>query len=263
MPSLRELQAAFRRALLQDEAREIATLIEQDGLAAEERIAIHRNNLFASLAAVLRDTFPAVCRLVDERFFAYAAHQFIARNPPARAVLAEYGGDFPAFLADLPPCRSFPFVADVARLEWLMARAARAAEAEPLSAAALAAIAPEDAPRLSLWLHPALGFLASPFPVDRLWRANRPEGDAAAVDIDAGGVRLEIGRSGGDVVMRPLDAGSFAFRAALAGGAALEAAAVEALAAAPGFDLARALGDLFGDGAVIAVELLSASEAVP
>jgi hypothetical protein len=263
MPSLAELQAAFRRALLQDDAAAIAALVAGDGLAAAERVGVHRNNLFASLTAVLRDTFPAVCRLVDERFFAYAAHEFIAAEPPSRAVLAEYGADFPAFLRDFPPCRGFSFLADVARLEWLMARAARAAEAEPLAAAALAAIAPEDTPRLALWLHPALGFLASPFPVDRLWRANRPGGDAAPVDVDAGGVRLEIARSGGDVVMRPLDPGSFALRAALAGGAALEAAAAQALAAMPGFDLARALGALFRDGAVIAVELLAASEAAP
>ncbi len=264
MPALRELQEDFRRALLEGAADAVAALIETGDLSAEERLDVHRNNLFASLTAALRDTFPAVCRLVDERFFAYAAHEFIRLRPPARAVLADYGADFPAFLADFPPCRELAWLADVARLEWLMAHAARAAEAEPLGAAALAGVAPEDTPRLGLWLHPALGYLASPFPVDRIWRANRPEGDAAAVDLDAGGVRLELGRRGGEVVMRPLGQASFAFRQALAQGAALEAAAARALIVEPAFDLARALGDLFRDGAVVAAEVLfPAMEAMP
>jgi hypothetical protein len=263
MPALRELQEDFRRALLEGGMGGMAALIEGEGPAAEERFGIHRNNLFASLTTVLRDTFPAVCRLVDERFFAYAAHEFIRRYPPSRAVLAHYGADFAAFLRDFPPCRDLAYLADVAALEWLMARAARAAEAEPLSAAALAGIAAEDTPRLSLALHPALGFLASPFPVARIWRANRAEGEGEAIDLEAGGVQLEIGCSGGAVVMRPLDPGPFAFRQALAHGAALEAAAVCALAVAPDVDLAGALGDLFRDGAVVAIALLPAKEATP
>lgn len=263
MSSLAEVQRAFRRAVLEEDAGAIAALVAEDGLAADERIAVYRNNVFVSLTAVLADTFPAVCRLVDERFFAYAAHEFIRARPPARAVLAEYGADFPAFIAGFPPCRDFPFLADVARLEWLMARAARAADAEPITAAGLAAIAPADTPRLALLLHPALGFLASPWPVDAIWRANRPGGDGGGADLAAGAVRLEIGRSGDDVVMRALDAGTFAFRHALAGGAVLEAAAVAALAADPGFDLAPALGDLFREGAVIAVALLATEEAEP
>ncbi|MGO8914366.1 MAG: putative DNA-binding domain-containing protein [Stellaceae bacterium] len=265
MPALREVQAAFRRALLEDEAGELPALIVEDGLAAAERLGVYRNNLFASLTAVLRDTFEAVCRLVDERFFAYAAHEFIRRAPPARAVLADYGAGFAGFLAEFPPCRDLAYLADVARLEWLMARASVAAEAEPLAGTALSGIAPEDAPRLLLWLHPAWGFLASPFPVDRIWRANRQDGaEGAAIELAEGGVRLEVSRAGGHVLMRPLDAASFAFRQALAQGCALEAAAASALAAAPDFDLGRGLGDLFRDGAVVAVELPSAAaEATP
>jgi hypothetical protein len=256
MSTLREVQRAFRRALLEDEAGALPALIVADGLAVRERLGVHRNNLFASLTAVLRDSFPAVCRLVDERFFAYAAHEFIRHAPPARAVLAEYGAGFAAFLADFPPCRDLAYLADVARLEWLMARAATAVEIEPLAAAALAGIAPDDAPHLVLWLHPAFGFLASPFPVERLWRANRRDGaPAAPIDLGEGGVRLEVSRRGAEVVMRPLDAASFAWRQALARGGTLEAAAARALHDAPGFDLANALGDLFRDGAVAAIEL--------
>lgn len=261
MSALRELQAAFGRTLLADDAAPLAALIAADGLTAETRLAVHRNNIFASLTEVLRDAFPAVCRLVDERFFAYAAHEFISRHPPERAVLAEFGARFADFLAAFAPCRDLVYLADVARLEWLMAEAATAADAAPVAATALAAIAAEDTPRLVLRLHPSLGFIASPWPIDRIWRANRrgAAGDEV-VDLAAGGVRLEIGRNGEDVMLRVLGAPGFAFRRALAGGARLEQAAELALAADGAFDLARGLSALFGDGAVIGVALAAADE---
>jgi hypothetical protein len=121
MLALRDLQAAFARALLADDAGPVTALIAGDGLAAEERLDIYRNNVFASLTEVLRDTFPAVCRLLDERFFAYAGHDFIRRRPPRRAVLAEYGAQFATFLAGFAPASGLVYLPDVARLEWLMA----------------------------------------------------------------------------------------------------------------------------------------------
>jgi Putative DNA-binding domain len=254
MPTLAEIQASFRRAPL-DEAQEGALA----GLVADgpARIAVHRNTLFASLTEVLRDTFPAVCRLVDERFFAYAAHEFIRRHPPGRAVLAEYGDAFADFLAQFPPCRELAYLADVARLEWLMRRAATAPDTAPLAAAALAGIAPEDTPRLRLELHPALGFLASPWPVDRIWRANRrgAEAPAASLDLRQGGILLEVSRQGGEVLMRPLDDALFAFRHALAQGLTLEQAASAALVADPAFDLSRTLAELFAEDTVAAISL--------
>jgi Putative DNA-binding domain len=254
MPALRDIQAAFARALLVDDAAPLAALIAADGMAAEERLDIYRNNVFASLTEALRDTFPAVCRLVDERFFAYAAHEFIRRHPPRRAVLSEYGAQFAEFLAGFPPAGELVYLPDVARLEWLLAAAANAADAVPAAAGVLAPIPAEDTPHLVLRLHPALRLIASPWPIDRIWRANRRgAGGDGRIDLAAGGVRLEVSRVGGDVMLRLLDPASFAFRDALAGGALLEQAAVLALTADADFDLARALSELFSDGAVVDV----------
>jgi hypothetical protein len=256
MLPLAELQASFRRALLEGDESALAGLVEGGAV----RIDIHRNNLFASLGAALADTFPAVCRLVDERFFAYAAHEFVRSAPPERAVLNDYGAGFADFLAAFPPCRALAYLADVARLEWLMARAATAADAAPLAAGALAGIAPEATPGLRLRLHPAWGYLASPWPVDRIWRANRGAGEGDAIDLAEGGVRLEVARRDNEVVMRALDEPAFAFRSALARGQTLEAAALAALVADPEFDLAAALASLFQDGAVAGVALAPQTE---
>ncbi len=254
MPTLAELQIAFRRALLEDDAAGLAAFVRPDGLAVAERLAVYRDNVRSSLAGLLEDAFPAVRRLVGEPFFAHAAQAFIALEPPAQPCLLEYGGGFPQFLAAFPPCREHVYLADVARLEWLMHRAAHAPDAAALAPEALEGVAAADTPRLVLGLHPSLGLIASRFPIDRIWRANRSaSGESAAVDLAAGGARLAVRRSGGDVVMRALPAAALAFRAALQAGQELAAATDAALAEDAGFDLAAALAGLFREGLVVAI----------
>ena len=252
----------FRCALLEQDDGTLAALVADDGMTAADRLAVHRNNLRISLTDALRATFPVVCRLVDERFFGYAAHEFLTASPPRRACLADYGVDFADFLAAFPPCRELTYLPDVARLEWLLHVAAHAADAAPLPPSSLAVVAAADTLRLIFRLAPSLGFLASPWPVDRIWRLNQPGVDSdEAIDLAASGVHLEVSRQSGDVVLRPVAAAGFAFRRAIAGGASLVSAATAALAADGEFDLGAAIAELFRDGAVVAFTL--APEAVP
>jgi hypothetical protein len=251
MLPLLETQATMRRALLKGDSSGLVPLIASQTASAEVQIAIYRTNVFASLTTVLRDTFPVVCRVVDERFFAYAAHEFIGQYPPQRPCLTEYGGGFADFLAEFPPCRHLPYLADVARFEWLLSVAANAVDAIPLAPSALASLPPEATPRLMLTLDPALGFLESPWPIDRIWETNQLGADTGEViDLDTGGVHLEVNRRRDDVIYRSLDVSVFTFRQALGKGATLEAATVRTFAVDAAFDLAAAVADLFRDGAV-------------
>jgi len=256
MPALSELQRDFCRALLEGEQASVAPLVLADGLAVEERLAVYRNNVLSSLTAVLKETFPVVCRLVDERFFGYAAHEFLRAHPPERPCLAEYGGRFPDFLAAFAPCRELIYLPDVARLEWLMHAAAYAADVPALLPQSLHGIAPQDTPRLVFGLHASLGLIASPWPIDCIWRANRP-GAASEEEIDlaVGAVWLEVRRSGDAVVLRALSAATFAFRQALRDDKTLDAATEAAVTEDRGFDLAANFADLFREGAVIAYTL--------
>ena len=251
MRTLRELQTAFREALLGADLDAVSGLIRSDGLPIAARLDIYRNNVFASLKQALRDTFPVVCRLVDERFFLYATDEFIRVTPPKEASLFAYGDRFPDFLAEFPPCRHLRYLPDVARLEWLINVAAHAENATPLLPSALSFVAEVAARRLVFRLDPSLGFLQSSWPVDEIWRANQPEAsEQTVIDLDAGASRLEIRRHGDAVYWRRLDPATFALRSMLAAGHQLEAATQAALAADPCFDFTAAFGDLFKGGTV-------------
>ncbi len=254
MLGLAELQAGFARALLRSDDTPIAGALAEDGLSLALRLDVYRNTVLASLTEALADAFPVVCRLVDERFFRYAAAAFIRAHPPEQACLSVYGEKLPDFLAAFPPCRELAYLPDVARLEWLMHRAAFAEDARPLSPSALSDVGEPE--RLVLALDPSLGLLSSAWPVDRIWRANRRGADGAEhIDLSSGGARLEVRRVADDVVLRSLDAGSFAFRATLCRRGTLGCATEMALAADSDFDLAMAVADLFRDGSVVAIEL--------
>jgi hypothetical protein len=245
MSALGDLQASFRDAILGGDAGAVARLIVPDGLSPEARLQIYRHHVLDTLTALLESTFPVVRRLVDARFFAYAADTYVRQHPPCGPCLAEYGVTFSTFLSDFPPCRAHAYLPDIARLEWAIHTARHADEARPLDAARLSSMPAEALPRLVFRLDPSVSFLASPWPIDRIWRANQDDarGDDA-VELDGGGAHLEIRTRHGEVVLRALTASRLAFRRALGEGATLEHAAQIALAMDQGFDLTLEIHDL-------------------
>lgn len=256
MPTLADLQAEIGRALLGGDAGIVAEWIASDGIGPEARLDIYRHHVVTTLTEVLEAAFPVVVRLVDRRFFAYAADAHIRAHPPADPRLTEYGATFPDFLATFEPCRHLAYLPDVARLEWAMQRAAHAPDAAPIDGDALASVPPADLPNARLALHPSVAYVASPWPVDRIWRANQEDAEDAPVDLAAGGAHVEIRRDeDGDVAMRALDPAAHALRAALAGGGTLAEAATAALAVDPALDLAGALADLVSSRILIGVSV--------
>lgn len=251
MLALRELQSAMRRALLGGDPGPLRSAIASDGIDPDARLDIYRHHVFTTLTAVLEGAYPVVCRLVDPRFFGYAADQYIRSHPPVGACLDEYGASFADFVATFPSCGNLGYLPDVARLEWAISRARLAGAAEPLDPMRLSAVSAARMPALTFSLDPSLSLLASEWPVDRIWRANQPDADKPAVDLDAGRVRLEIRRVDGEPVWRTLDPATFALRRALADGRTLADAATAAVAIDEGLDLAAALRELLEDRILI------------
>jgi len=250
MTSLHELQRDIRAALLGSDDTAAATLVAADGLAPEARLQIYRHHVFTTLTAALQAVFPVVCRLVDERFFGYAADQYIRVEPPSGPCLFEYGATFPEFLAAFPPCHELPYLGDVARLEWAMHRALHAPDAVPLGPDALRSVAPEAAGDLVFTLDASLSLLASGWPIDAIWRANQPGAaeEGTTVNLRADGVALEVRRHGDDVASRVIASAVHAFRRALTDGRPLAVATEDALLADPAFDLPGELDALFREG---------------
>ncbi len=240
--SLAELQAQFSRAMLE------TRLAAPPGLIRARRFSVHRNNLYASLADALRARYPVTLRLVGEDFFKTAASLFAGAHPPSTPVLIEYGEGFPAFLESFEPARGLPYLAAVARLEWLRHAAYHAADRPPLTASSLAAVPPERAGALRFEFHPSAGLISSPYPIVSIWETNAHDEDVRPIGPELPGEAALAVRPELQVNVVRLDPAAHAFAAALASGETLAQAAAKA-AVHDGFDLGSSLAKLIAAGA--------------
>jgi hypothetical protein len=239
---LRELQTRMARSLLEDfKAPPPAGLVAGDAGRAAARFMIHRGNVIESLANALGHSYPAVKATAGERNFRVLAAAYVRACPPLRPALMAYGGDFPAFIAGHEAAmRDFPFLADLARLEWAMNEVYFADDAPVLAPETLGAVPPERLPALRLALHPAARLVVSEFPIHTLWAA-ATAGGSVPDPVPEGAEAVLVARPSGPVEALKLDRGETVFLGAVAAGAPLEKALAEAEAAAPGFDLSAAL----------------------
>lgn len=242
----------FGAALLNSEQPVPAGLVGPDGQSAPKRFNVYRNNVIVSLVEALGESFPAICSLLGDDYFKALARAFVVAHPPQSPVLMWYGDRFPDFIEAFPPLEAYPYLADVARVEWAWLQAYHAEDATPLDPDALAALAPEEVGAAGFVPHPAAHVLSSRWPVWDLLRANRFDTGAAdgeaEIDLDQAQSVL-VTRPQLDVELVLLRPGADVFARELMEGANLAEAAAAAQGACEAFSLADSLSDCLSNGA--------------
>ncbi|MFG1298366.1 DNA-binding domain-containing protein [Xanthobacter sp. V3C-3] len=249
--SLREAQAAFAAALLNPDTPVPPGIGGPGGRADARRFAVYRNNVMVGLVDALAARFPVCAQLVGEEFFRAMARVHAAATKPRSPLLMAYGDDFPDFIAAFPPAAGLPYLADVARLEVAYGAAYHAAEAAPVTTAALGPLSPDRLSALRLSLHPSARLIRSAYPVASIWLAHQG-GDAVEGPAEWVGEDVLVVRPDADVLVHRLPEGGFAFLDELRGGRTVGEAAGAACRDGVGFDLGGALVGLFAMGAVVA-----------
>ena len=252
MLALPELQGQLAAAIRRGVADPGAGVALGDLLVKPGRLAIHRRHARNSLSDVLAAHFPAVRRLVGEGFFAFAAAQFVAAHPPRDPRVSRYGDEFPGHLAALSETASLPWLADVARIEVAMRRAALAPLARPLDHGSLGRVPPEAVAEGTIMFGRAVSMIHSSWPAADVWRAaladDAPEGlDLATLPPS----RLVVCRIADQPRAIDLGAGDFLFWSALWRGETIGRAAELTFETDSTFDLAAALVTIFASEAVV------------
>ncbi len=238
MSRLRELQERFSEGIFDPQAASVTALIRANGLTGARRLQVYRNNVFTGFTEALRAVYPVIERLTGEAFFEAIAHQYIRNTPNRVGNLHEFGDDFGGLLAAHPACAGFPYLADVARLEWAYHDAYHAADHAPLDLATLGRVDPEHYDTLVFALHPAVRLVSSRYPILRIWEVNQPDyPHEPVVDLDAGGARVLVYRRDWDIEFRALEAAEYEFLSALEKGQSLGDASRAAWQSNADFDL--------------------------
>ena len=157
MPDLAEFQRTFAKAII-GESQPTTSLRSQ-------ALAVYRNTSARGAIEALRASFPTVDALLGGEMFTEVALDFRREAPPTGPVLSDYGADLPAYLARQPWTSELPYLADVARLDWLWLESFLAANANMLPVT--------PGPGSRIMLHPAVRFAHLATPALTIWEAHR------------------------------------------------------------------------------------------
>ena len=129
-------------------------------------------NAGASAERALRAAFPTLAAMLGDEPFAALARAFWQAHPPQRGDLGLWGDGLAGFIEADASLADWPYLADSARLDWLLAQAERAADC-PLDAASLNLLAEADPSTLRLDFPDGTALLRSRHPVVTLWQAHQ------------------------------------------------------------------------------------------
>ena len=227
-------QQMLLRALLGDARPAVVGGWLRDGPRFARGLATYRANAGALAEQSLAAAFPTLQQLLGDESFAALARAFWQRSPPQAGDIGLWGEALSGFVADAESLASEPYLADVARLEWAVHLAERAADGDgtqpPVGLDLLAQAEPEV---LRLHLAPGLAIVSSIHPLASIWHAHRRTDDQRFASVRAAfaagiGEHALIERHGWQAQVSAVEAAPARFTAALLAGRTLSQALVGA-----------------------------------
>ncbi len=99
----------------------------------ENGLHLYRDSQRAQRRQVLKQAYPVLCQLVGMQCFHALADTYAEETPSLSGDLHLYGASFSDFVCQSPVCAGYPYLAEVARLEWQVHRIYYAADQELLT----------------------------------------------------------------------------------------------------------------------------------
>jgi hypothetical protein len=238
MNTLQRLQGDFQDYILADEATGAihAAVREQYGLKAHARLAIYHRAYRSRLKQALCEAYDKTWTFVGDDMFADLADSYIAAHPSRHPNLRWFGGEFASHAA--ARLEEYPFIAELASLEWALSLAFDAEDALPLGTAEMIAVAPEAWGALQFRLHPSVHLLDLRWNAVVLWQALGAGDEPPEAAESGAAMHWLIWRQGGQPHFRSLSALEADALNRIAGGATFgevcEAAGEESMLALAG-----------------------------
>ncbi|WP_440873689.1 HvfC/BufC family peptide modification chaperone [Thalassotalea sp. PLHSN55] len=189
--SLYTLQSEFFEhctlALRSNKEHCLDKLIRSRQLPINALLNIYQHSTLGNLTQVLALTFPVVEKLVGEAFFQAMAREYIKIYRPNTANIDNYGDNFSMFIADFSPAKALPYLADVAKLEWLYHQSSLCAAITPMKTSLLTEVSDKAALTMIFHLASSVQLLHSAYPLLSIWHANQAssnQGEIIEIDND-------------------------------------------------------------------------------
>jgi hypothetical protein len=148
-----------------------------------ERLHAYSRGYPARVQEALEDCYPAIAHILGAQRFAALAQRLAEAVPLRSYNLNDAGAALPRFLLSDPAAAHLPFLPDLARLEWHVARAFHARGLAPFDPAPLASW------NLAQWegavvrFQPWVAVLRSEWPIRALWECRETPIDEIDLDL--------------------------------------------------------------------------------
>lgn len=214
-------------------------------LPAADRLAglrAYRANAQAIAHRALIAAYPTVERLLGDEPMKALARDLWRAHPPVRGDLAWFGAELSSWIGGVTELAEWPWLADVARLDWALHCAQSAADPPDLPEG-LTLLAEHDPLQLAVILVPGSACVVSSWPVHAIWDSQaRGAGEAPEPGVAE---TAWVWRRGHSACVSTLGPGESALHQSLLAGQSLGLAWDSASTADPDFDfpawLTRAL----------------------
>lgn len=165
-------------------------------------LAIYQKSLQASAVRALRITYPTVLKLIGDDVFAYATEQLIKQDPPSTGDWALWGEHFSTVLKQLDALQEFPYVADIARLDFALHILGREKDTA-VDMNSMSLLATCELEELRIVLNPALKLFVSKFPIVDIYNANHSQESQVETYLTQAKQKLTEGSGQVALIYRP------------------------------------------------------------
>lgn len=122
--TLSQFQHLFSQASLRSEETPVDSgllngIIPGGSLSSDAALEVYRTGHIVRLTEALGETFEAVWWVAGDENYFRLAKEFLMTRSSTSYNLSDFGQSFPDFLAERQPFSDLPFIADLARFEWV------------------------------------------------------------------------------------------------------------------------------------------------
>lgn len=171
MPALRDIQAAIIHDVYTGEQTS-AVYLNKYKLNSPERLDIYYNNTLLGLTDILTATYPVLQKILGESFFRTVARYYIETNSQITGNRHTYGGEISSFLRSYKPVASWPYLPDIAAIEWAYFQASIADDARALDFSGLTDLISEHSDFV-VSLHPGVHYIELNFNALEIWQEHQ------------------------------------------------------------------------------------------
>ncbi len=216
MLSLDNLQKLFANTFYDQEKGQLYNHIYHDHLDPKERLQIYHNNYYHNLTECLQKIFTAVEKLIGEECFIGLAKQYIQHSPPSSGNVHDFGKQLAHFLANNTALQLFPYLSEVAQLDWAYHEIFHDEDYGLFHPSQLNIIATEKYNEVKFKINPTAMIFSFNFPIYHIWQVcHHDDKQNEIVNLDEGGEKILIFKSQYEIYIDKLTKGEYTFLNAL------------------------------------------------